>query len=134
MNNNIERSLLVNKIICPDGTVLESRHQHDFKRHMQADEREYQIDGGLDYQRIVYSDKEFIDCTCYSDDPIEKVREHFKWCSRLDKYGDPLDKPVYTLLKDITDEHLQALVEWTKEGYPDYIHQLFVLEEEYRNV
>tara|TARA_Y100000310_G_scaffold227068_1_gene229273 strand:+ start:10444 stop:10872 length:429 start_codon:yes stop_codon:yes gene_type:complete len=124
--------LLVNKIICPDGTVLESRHRYDFVGHVQADGREYFVDGGLEYQRIGYSDKEYIDCTCYSDDPIEKIREHFTWVSYSDKHGEPLDEPKWTLLKDITDEHLQALVKWTEDDDPDYLHQLFILEGGYR--
>lgn len=39
----MERELLVNKIRCPDGTILESRHRHDFKQHIQDDGREYFI-------------------------------------------------------------------------------------------
>lgn len=36
--------LLYNAIKCPDGTLLVSRHQHDFQMHRQKDGREYYVD------------------------------------------------------------------------------------------
>ena len=44
-----------------------------------------------------------------------------------------LPQPEIIKLKDITDEHLMALVEWTNDGYPKEIHKVFVDEVEYRN-
>jgi len=129
-----DKQLLVNKIICPDGTELVSRHRHDFQYHRQEDGREYFTDGGLDYQRIGASDEEYTDCTCYVGDPIEKVREHFPWRSTLDKDSKPLDKPIFKLLKDLDDDHLEALISWTnKYSYPEFIVDLFKQEKEYRN-
>lgn len=127
--------LLVNKIICPDGTELVSRHRHDFSYHTQDDGREYFTDGGVEYQRIGTSDKEFTDCTCYVGDPIERVREHFTWRSTLDKDGEPLDEPTFKILKDIDDNHLEALINWTnKYSYTEFIVYLFQQEKEYRSV
>lgn len=124
--------LLVNKIVCPDGTVLESRHRHDYREHKQADGRIYMVDGGLDYQRIGFSDTKFTNHTYYVGDEHTKIREHFTWKSVLDENSDPLPHPIYRKLKDITDDHLEALIGFTKEDYPDYIHELFVAEKSYR--
>lgn len=124
--------LLVNKIKCPDGTVLVSRTRHDFQGHVQEDGREYFVDGGLSYQRIGFSDHQFEDLTCYVGDSHEKIREHFEWTRSLDERGDPLEKPEVVILKDITDSHLGALVHWTAEDYPEYIHQVFLDEVEWR--
>lgn len=71
--------LLYNAIMCPDGTLLVSRHQHDFQMHKQQDGREYFVDGGLLYQRIGYSDSEYTNLCICSDDTHEKIREHFEW-------------------------------------------------------
>lgn len=128
----MDRKLLVNKIICPDGTVLQSRSRHHFVEHIQEDGREYFVDGGLEYQRIGFSDEEYTDCTCYTDDPIEKIREHFTWTSVLDKDCKPLSKPICNLLKDLDDHHVSVLVEWTSENYPKKINDVFVMEHEYR--
>ena len=142
--------LLYNAIKCPDGTLLVSRHQHDFQMYKQKDGREYFVDGGLLYQRIGYSDNEYTNLCVYPDDPHEKIREHFEWTRNFDKGMNKLPRPETIKLKDITDDHLMALVEWTKEDvaatqlssdelnrsnlqYPKEIHKVFVDEVEYRN-
>ena len=45
----IEPKVLVSGMICPDGTVLYSRHRHDYKSHTDSNGEWYMIDGGLDY-------------------------------------------------------------------------------------
>lgn len=127
------KQLFVNKIKCPDGTVLISRHRHDFQGHVQEDGREYWIDGGLSYQRMGFSDNEYTDLTCYTDSRHEMIREHFEWLNSLDAEGNSLDNPRIVLLKDIGDEHLEALIAWTAEDYPLYIYDLFVDEKHWRN-
>lgn len=142
--------LLHNAIMCPDGTLLVSRHQHDFQMHKQQDGREYFVDGGLAYQRIGYSDNEYTNLCVYSDDPHEKVREHFEWTRSFDKDMNKLPEPEIIKLKDIADDYLIKLVEWTNSSvatmqlssselnwsnrqYPKEIHKVFVDEIEYRN-
>ena len=124
--------LLVNKIICPDGTVLESRHRHDYQEHEQEDGRVYLVDGGLDYQRIGFSDTEFTNCTYHVGDDHSKIREHFTWKSILDENGERLEQPIYRKLKDLTDAHIYALIEFTAEDYPQFINDLFIAEKSYR--
>lgn len=132
-----ERKLLVNKIQCPDGTVLRSFSRHHFVEHTQADGREYFVDGGIDYQRIGHSDNQYVNLAVYVDDPIELIREHFTWTSWYDKDGKPLGAPETRLLKDLTDNHVLNLVEYTKsrpQRYPEYIVDVFVQESELRGL
>lgn len=130
---NMTKQLLVNKIQCPDGTILESRHRHDYKEHTQEDGRIYIVDGGLSYQRLGGTDKEFINLAVFSDDPHEKIREHFKWGRCMGKDGNsiPLE---FILLKDLDDGHIKALVDYTSKGYPDYINKVMVDEFNYRGL
>lgn len=125
--------LLHNSIMCPDGTILVSRHQHDFQMHKQEDGREYFVDGGLEYQRIGHSDNEYTNLSVYSDHNHDRIRNNFEWTRNFDKDMNKLPKPERIKLKDITDDHLVALVEWTKEGYPEEIHKVFLDEVSYRN-
>ena len=127
------RELLVSKIQCPDGTVLESRYRYDFKQHTQSDGREYFIDGGLDYQRIGASDDKFINLSLYTNDNHEKIRDNFIWGRNFDKEGNRLPKTEYVKLKDLTDEHLEALCTYTLEGYPAKINKVFLDEQKWRN-
>lgn len=71
-----ERKLLQNAIICPDGTILNSKHTHDYQAHEQADGTYYMRDGGLSYIRGA-GDKPKEDLTLYTDDPFEVIREKY---------------------------------------------------------
>ena len=125
--------LLYNAIQCPDGTIIESKHRHDFVQHKQLDGRDYFVDGGLDYQRIGYSDNEFINLLVTTEDDHAKIREVFEWTSNYDANMNPI-APVKRKLKDLTDDHVKALVIWTEEGYPEYVHKIMLDEAEYRNL
>ncbi len=62
------------------------------------------------------------------------IREVFIWTRCMDADGNYLTEPEHVLLKDITDEHLIALIEWTKEGYSDNIKQTFINEFNFRGL
>lgn len=128
----IMRQLLVNKIQCPDGTILESKHRHDFCQHIQDDGREYFIDGGLDYQRIGFSDEDFVNLSLYTDDDHKVIRENFTWTRTLDKNKNLLPEPEVILLKDLDNDHVKTLCYFTTKGYPDFINKVFVDEHNYR--
>jgi len=121
-----ERELLVNKIQCPDGTILESRHRHDYREYKQEDGRFYMIDGGLHYSRRC--GKDYIDLCVYTDDPHDKIREHFAWGRNYDKNGKKLPQTEYILLKDLEDDHVKTLCYYTLKGFPAKINKVFVDE------
>ena len=91
----------------PDGTVIESRHRHDYVTHLDANGKEYMLDGGLDYVRAsMNGDEEFISVTL--EDGHDKVREYLTWGTR----GVNGDQPLrYVKLKDMDTDHIQACLE-----------------------
>ena len=117
---------------CPDGTLLVSRHTHNYMAHEQEDGRYYALDGGLDYRRVISPDHKHEDIALTVSSPHKEVREVFTWGNWLDKDGAKLPKIRYILLKDITLDHLNALIDYTKEGYPWYINLLFLREKQWR--
>ena len=129
---SIDKKILVNKIQCPDGTILESRHRYDYQEHTQEDGRVYSVEGGLSYQRILHSDKGFTDLTIYSDDTHELIRNNFVWGRNYDKNKNKLPVTEYILLKDLSDDHVETLCYFTVHGYPEQINKVFVDEHNYR--
>jgi len=127
----MERELLHNSIQCPDGTILVSRSRHNFVAHTQEDGRKYFTDGGLEYTRIGFSHNDYIDLCIYTDQPHEEIREGFEWGRSFDKDMNRLPKTEYIKLKDITDNHLEAILSFViGEGK---IRKVFVDEKEFRN-
>ena len=70
----MERNLILNRWKTPDGTVLISRHTHDFVSHKDANGEEYFIDGGNDYIRKSVNKEEMENMCVYSDDQFSLIR------------------------------------------------------------
>lgn len=126
----MSKQLLVNSIKCPDGTILESRHRHDYQTHTQEDGKEFMVDGGLAYERYGGSHiSEIENLSLYYGDDHELLRERFSWGARGINGDEPLH---YIKLKDITESHLEALIEYTDKWVIPEINLLFIDERAYR--
>jgi len=120
--------LAYNAIRMPDGTVLDSTHQHDYQTHTQEDGFFGFIDGGHSYSRYGGTDPSKIqNISLGFDAPHEQLREVFRWGT----YGKSGKKNLhYIVLKYIIDEHLITLVDYTKND--EDVNQLFINEMIYR--
>ena len=121
--------ILINKMRTPDGTMLESKHRHDYVTHMDANGKEYMLDGGLDYVRCsAHGDEEMF--TLMSDDSHEVIREVVTWGT----YGREGDQLItHVLIADMETEHLQACIDGMR-GYPrPAMYKVMQDELEYRN-
>ena len=109
-------TLVLNAIRTPDGTVLESRHRHDYREYVDANGKTYMIDGGLDYVRCsVHEDQEWVGC--YLEDGHEKVREAITWGT----YGKNGDQPLRQVkLSEMSNAHIQACLDTQPRMYPQY--------------
>lgn len=122
----MEKFLIYSAIKCPDGTILESKHVHDYVSHTDANGIIYSLDGGTDYIRQSVNTVEAEDLSLYSDAPHEKIREVVTRGS-LGKDGkQPL---TYIKLLDIDDEYLDALIEYETMNRPNYRYLPFYKQE-----
>lgn len=123
-------SIIRNAIECPDKTLLESKHRHDYKSHTDKLTGEtYVIDGGLDYLRgsINKVKPEYLHVT--TEDPFEVQREAFTWGS----YGKNGDEPKhYIKLMDMQTEHIRAILDTQSQIEGTYVERLLQQELEYR--
>lgn len=100
-------NILKNAIRTPDGTVLVSRHRHDYQSYTDANGKEYMVDGGLAYCRTtVHEDQEWVGL--HSDEPHDKIRNEFEWGTYGPDGTDPLS---YIVLKDMETEHILNCLE-----------------------
>ena len=103
---DIKFSLIRNALRTPDGTVLQSRHRHDYVTHTDANDKTYMIDGGLAYVRCsANGDEEHLIVTL--EDTHEVIREACDWGT----YGIKGDQPLsYITLCDMTTDHIEAVI------------------------
>ena len=98
--------LLKNAIRTPDGTVIESRSQHDYQSYKDANGKTYMVDGGLAYcRRSAHGDE--IDLCIYDDGDHNARRHNLTWGS----YGRNGDQPLkINTIAEMSTEHLQAVI------------------------
>jgi len=109
-------NIIRNALQTPDGTVIESRSVHDYQTHIDANGKEYMVDGGLDYIRRSANGDE-IDLTVTIDDPHEVVREALTWGT----YGPNGDQPLkYVKLCDMEADHIRACLKNVQGMYPQF--------------
>lgn len=121
------KNIIYNAIRTPDGTILESRYRHDFKQYVDKNGKYYAVDGGLDYIKRSYDTVDYEEFSLYNDSPFELIRERFTWGTR----GINGDQPVkYVPLKDLDTLHIQAIIKYVDERFPDGTSIIRLMKQE----
>ena len=125
------RKLIRNAMITPDGTLLQSRHRHDFVQYTDANGLVYMVDGGLDYiRRSINDSAPHVDKCVYDDVPHEEQREVATWGT----YGKNGDEPLsYVTVANMSTEHIKAVIE-TQDNVLEQLLTVLKAELWYRDV
>jgi hypothetical protein len=124
-----EPKLLANRIITPDGTMLQSYHRHDYKTYIDANGKEYMVDGGIEYRRgIIHDDAPSKDACVYSDDPHDVIRDAFHWGTRGKSGGLFV---TYKPISSLSNLHIHN-IRMTQTHIPEHVAKVFTDEEFYR--
>ncbi len=101
--------LIVSSVRCPDGTVLISRHRHDFVCHNDTvTNKKYCLDGGNDYFRFVGDLTDCEDLCIYSDTPHEELRKKVTWGVARQGFNEYIKASV------LSRAHIENII---KDGY-----------------
>lgn len=118
-------NIIRNSIQTPDGTILQSFHRHDYVSHIDANGETYFIDGGQSYIRMSCNKEPCTSRFVYSDADHETIRECFTWGTR----GVDGDQPLtQMLLKDMSIDHIEAILATQSHIRNTHIEKLFVAE------
>lgn len=124
------QKLVFNAIKTPDGTLVISRHRHDFVTHQDKNGFRYSVDGGLEYLRRSWPDQapEYQEASVYIEDGIEKIREVIEWGTN----GVDGKEPFRLIkLKDMDTSHIQACLDTQMNMHPHF-REAFCMELQYR--
>ena len=123
------RKLILSRIRTPDGTILTSKNQHDFRSHRDTITGElYFTDGGSSYIRRSINDIPYEDISLYSDDDFEILRENITW-GTFGKNGDGELK--YKSISNMSSNHIKSIL--SKIKLAEYMEELFQKELFHRN-
>lgn len=123
------KHILVNRIRTPDGTILESRHRHDYVTYVDDNGLEYMVDGGKEYlRRNLLNGSPYEELSVYFGDSHVLVREAFKWGTR----GiDGNKEVVFKTLSLLETDHIEAIIE-SQYHLTDEVRGVFLDEIYYR--
>lgn len=127
----MERQVVYNAIQTPDGTLLVSRHRHDYVAHEDTiTKKYYAVDGGHDYVR--YVGNVINECkmiTHYADEPHEIIREFVEWGT----YGINGDEELkYIKVKDMSISHIEAVLD--ECNIADWFENILLSEISFRRI
>jgi hypothetical protein len=129
--------LLLNRIRTPDGTVLTSYYTHDFNVHMDKNGQQYGVDGGQSYAKRIGNTNECEDLSVWVDEEkvelyseFEIIRENLYWGTRG---KDGKQSLKWVQLMEMSDQHLDAMVNVYTGPVDTFYKKCFKLEIEYRN-
>lgn len=128
----MERELVLNRIRTPDGTILISRHRHDYVTYTDDNGLEYMVDGGTDYlRRTIQYEAPYKELSLYTDDPFEEIRKHYCRGGRGKDGKQPLK---WIPIAEMSDEHLEATIQYNLERNMESSTStmLYVKEQDYR--
>lgn len=117
--------VLLTKLITPDGTELVSRHRHHYVVHHDKNGKMYMVDGGGEYyyRASCNGDEKIIQVT--TEDDFEVIRENYAL------FNNHIQS--YVLLKDISDDWLQNIIDWyIMHNYKGKLLFLHIEEKLYR--
>lgn len=120
----MNRRILRNSIICPDGTELVSRHSWDFQCYYDDSNRCFAVDGGSGYLKRIgvgYTETSIID-----DGLFTTQRSVCEWGQNYDKNSKKLKQTKWVKIKDLDTEHIYRILEtqvldkfWVKLFYDE---------------
>jgi hypothetical protein len=99
--------IIRNAIMTPDGTVLSSRHVHDYVGHTDKNGQYYAVDGGRCYLKRI-GPQDYTELSVNSNAPFEVIRENLEWGTR-GKDGKELVR--YVKLSQMSNEHIENILE-----------------------
>lgn len=123
----MSKVLVVNALITPDGTRLQSYSHYDFKEYVDANGKTYMVDGGLSYQRRSANGDEIDDSLYLHEDEYAVIRDQVTWGT----YGKNGDQPLrFVPVSELSNEHIEALIDY-QHAHPA-LREVFFTEREYR--
>lgn len=110
--------IVCNRIRTPDGTIIESKHRHDYATHLDANGHTYMVDGGKDYlRRNFIPEAPHEELSVYSDAEHSVIREAMKWGTRGVGGNEPLR---WVALMDMSEDHITACLNTQDRMLPSY--------------
>lgn len=128
----MDKRIILNQIQTPDGTILTSRHVHDYVSYVDKNGLTYMVDGGNDYlRRIIHVDQPYVELSLYEDTSFEEIRKYYSRGGRGKDGNEPLK---YVPLCEMGNEWLENCISYNNKitSSDCFPNKMYRKELEYR--
>ena len=129
----MENRIIYNAIKTPDGTILHSKHVHDFITYKDKNGKQYGVDGGNNYLRRIGDISDIEDISVYDDNKHETRRKYLCWGRNFDKDMNRLPRTEWIPIKEMSTEHIQAIIDGGFAESNVYFNDIFKDELKFRS-
>jgi len=126
------KRILYNAIKTPDGTILVSKHRHDYNLYIDKNGKFYAVDGGLDYLKRSFDVNDYIDLSVYDDGKHETRRKYLEWGSNYDKDMNKLPRTIFRPIQKLDTDHIKSILDGGFVDNNPFYKQIFEDELKYR--
>ena len=131
----MEKKVIASRIQTPDGTILWSRHTHDYVVYEDTKTGEvYMLDGGTDYMKTSVNQVPAKNVSIYNTAKWKTRREFIiRYTTLLDENKQPTGKSGFVRLSNMSDAHLADLKKYlTERGTGIEMIEYIKKEQKYR--
>lgn len=134
LNKNAEldredRKIIINQIRTPDGTVLISRHRHDYVTYTDKNGLEYMVDGGTDYlRRNVHKEAPYTEISIFEGDDVDFEYFRTVFC-RGGRGKDGTEPLKWVPLAEMSNSWVEAVISYEEELRPNNPYLKFFRQE-----
>ena len=127
----MEKKVIASRIQTPDGTILWSRHTHDYITYQDTKNGEvYMLDGGTDYMKTSVNETPAKNVSIYNTAKWKTRREFIiRYTALLDENKQPTGKSGFVRLSNMSDAHLVDLKKYLAERQIGLEMRLNILKE-----
>ena len=104
-------NIVYNAIQTPDGTILQSKHRHDYVDYTDKNGQYYSVDGGLDYLRRGYDKDDYTELSkTFKDCSLDDCTKYLNWGQNYDKDMNRLPKTIFKPICELTTDHIEDII------------------------
>ena len=103
--------ILYNAIKTPDGTILHSKHRHDYIEYKDKNGERYMVDGGSDYARRSANRQSYKELSIMDNGDHELRRKYLHWGVNFTKDMERLSETIWKPIEELTSDHIEAIID-----------------------
>lgn len=124
----INKTLVYNGMMTPDGTILESKYRYDYKFHKDENGKKYILDGGHTYIASSIHEDQIMLSVYYEDLDFYEARHWMRWGT----YGkDGNQKLRWKRIASMSNDHIKNVLE-NVSRISDHFREMFEKELKFR--